>query len=103
MVNKYYQTIDQYLVCLYAVKFLKSIIFKHLFYEVLKFFADTNLISKHQSGFCHVVICYFKSLMTTFLVFTVIYRERLGMFLDISKALDRVWHDGFLFEFKIIM
>ena len=50
-----------------------------------------------------MVICYFKSLMTTFLVFTVIYRERLGMFLDISKALDRVWHDGFLFEFKIIM
>ena len=44
MINKWYQTIDQYLFYQYAIKFMKTIF-------LTKCFEDKNLSSKHQSGF----------------------------------------------------
>ena len=51
-------------------------IFKRLLYDrMFEFFIENNLISKNQSGFRAV-------------------------FLDISKAFDKVWHKGFIFKLK---
>ena len=49
----------------------------------------------------HVFINYVQSLMTSFSSFHCnLTLETCGMFLDISKAFDRVWYDEFLINFK---
>ena len=72
--------------------------------EPFKFFEDKICYLSINRVFArgiHVFVNYLQSRMTSFSSFdcnpTV---ESRGVFLDISTAFDRVWHDGLLFKLK---
>ena len=62
------------------------------------------MLSKHQSGFRPGDSCIYQLLAITHDIFLSFDSssslETRGVFLDISKAFDRVWHDGLLFKLK---
>ena len=100
MIRKYYQTMDQYLFCLSPVNAFKKLISKELF----KFFEDKNLLSKHQLGFRPSDSCTYQLLAVAHDIFSSFdhnpFLETSGVFLDISKAFDRIRYDGLLFKLK---
>ena len=64
------------------------------------FFLDKGLISANESGFKPGDSCINKLLWITHNIYKSFndgYEVR-GIFLDISKALDKVWHDGLIFK-----
>ena len=69
---------------------------------MLKFFIENDLISSNQSGFKPGDSCI-KRLLTIihdiYKSFDCSYEVR-GIFLDISKAFDKVWHDGIIFKLE---
>ena len=71
--------------------------FKKLtFNEMFKFFIENELISPNQSGFKHGDFCINQLLAITPEIcksFDDGFEVR-GVFLDISKASDKVWHEG---------
>ena len=77
---------------------------KQIFNELFNFFEDKNLISKHQSGFRPDDSCIYQLFPITHGIFSSFgcnpTLETLVVFLDIFRAFDRVWHDGFLFKLK---
>ena len=77
---------------------------KLIFSYFFKFFEDKNLLSKHQSGFRPGDSCIYQLLAVTHDIFSSFdcnpTLESRGVFLDISKGFDRVWHDGLLFKLK---
>ena len=77
---------------------------KLIFNELFKFFQDKNLLSKRQLDFCLGNSCIYQLLAITHdIVLSFDWNPTLetrGMFLDISQAFDRVWHDGLLFQLK---
>ena len=82
-----------------------SKIFKKLiFNELFAFFEKRNLLSKHQSGFRPGNSCIYQMLAITHDIFLSFDSspslEIRGVFLDISKTFDRLWHDGLLFKLK---
>ena len=72
-----------------------------IFNEMFKFFTSNNLISPNQSGFKPGDSCINQLSITH-----EIYKsfddglEVRGVFLDISKAFDKVWHEGLIFKLK---
>ena len=62
------------------------------------------MLSKHQSGFRPGNSCIYQLLAIRHDIFLSFDSspslETCGVFLDISKAFDRVWHDCLLFELK---
>ena len=82
-----------------------SKIFKKLiFNELFAFFEKRNLLSKHQSGFRPGNSFIYQMLAITHDIFLSFDSspslETRGVFLDISKTFDRLWHDGLLFKLK---
>ena len=79
---------------------------KLIFIELFKFFEDSNLLSKHQSGFLPGDSCLYQLLAIAYDIFSSFdcnkTLETGSVFLDISKAFDRVWNDGLLLKFKKI-
>ena len=66
------------------------------------FFIENDLISANQSGFKQGDSCINQILSITHEIYQSIdqgYEVR-GVFLDISKAFDKVWHKGLLFKLK---
>ena len=59
---------------------------------------DNNLISSHQSGFKGGDSCINQLLSITQEIYKSFDEgfEVRGVFLDISKAFDRLWHDGLM-------
>ena len=72
--------------------------------ELFTFFEKKNLLSKHRSGFRPGDSCIYQLRAITLDICLSFDSnpslETRGVFLDISKAFDRVWHDGLLFKFK---
>ena len=78
---------------------------KIIFNNLYSYLNANNLITKNQSGFYPG-----DSTTTNLLLFLVdeIYQafedpkslEVCAVFLDISKAFDKVWHDGLIFKLK---
>ena len=68
---------------------------------MLKYFLDNNLITPKQSGF-RPDSCINQLLSITHDTFTSFDNglEVRGVFLDISKAFDKVWHDGLIYKLK---
>lgn len=77
---------------------MERVVFKHVY----NFLHENNLIYKYQSGFLpghsttyqlvdifHLICQSFEEKQTSCMIFR-----------DISKALDRVWHNGLLFKLR---
>ena len=66
------------------------------------YLTDNNLISSRQSGFKGGDSCNNQLLLVTHQIYNSFDEgfEVRGVFLDISKAFDRVWHDGLIFKLQ---
>ena len=69
---------------------------------MLKFFTKNNLKSQNQSGFKPGDSCTNQLLSITHQIYKSFDdgHEVLSMFLDMSKAFDKVWHKGLIFKLK---
>ena len=73
-----------------------------IFDEMFGFFLDKGLISANQSGFKTGDSCINQLLLITHNIYKSFddgYEVR-GVLLDISKAFDKVWHDGLIFKLQ---
>ena len=82
-----------------------SKIFERIIYDnMLKYFLDNNLITPKQSGFRPGDSCINQLLSITHDIFTSFDNglEVRGAFLkrSISKAFDKLWHDGLIYKLK---
>ena len=78
-------------------------IFERLIYNNLyEFFIKSDLISSNQSGFKQGDSCIYQLLSITHEVYQSFDNgfEVRGVFLNISKAFDKVWHKGLTFKLK---
>ena len=69
---------------------------------MFRFFLDKVLISANQSGFKPEDSCINQLLSITHNIYKSFddgYEVR-GVFLDISKTFDKVWHDGLIFKLQ---
>ena len=75
---------------------------KLIFNEMFKFFIENELISPNQSGFKPGDSCINQLLAITHEIYKSFDDgfEVRGVFLDISKAFDKVWHDGLIFKLE---
>ena len=66
------------------------------------FFRENNLISKNQSGFIPGDSTINQLLAITTEIFNAFedVDETRAVFLDISKAFDKVWHEGLIFRLR---
>ena len=69
---------------------------------MLKYFLGNNLITPKQSGFRPGDSCINQFLSITHDIFTSFDNglEVRGVFLNISKAFDKVWHNGLIHKLK---
>ena len=81
-------------------KIFEKIVFKHLY----NYLISNNLITRNQSGFrpgdstLNQLIDLVNDIHKSFDI--RISLEVRAVFLDISKAFDKVWHDGLIFKLK---
>ena len=71
-----------------------------LYNEMFDFFLTNHLISTNQAGFKPRDSCINQLLLIThgiYVSFDEGYKVQ-GVFLDISKAFDKVWHEGVIFK-----
>ena len=73
---------------------------KLVFNEMFKFFIENELIPPNQSGFKPGESCINQLLAITHEIFKSFDDGFKGVFLDISKAFDKVWHEGLIFKLK---
>ena len=75
---------------------------KVIFDSMYHFFLENNLISRNQSGFRPADSTINQLLAITDEIFRAFETmdESRAVFLDISKAFDKVWHEGLLFKLK---
>ena len=73
-----------------------------IFNEMFRFFIENNMISSNQSGFKPGDSCINQLLSITHEIYKSFDGgfEVRGVFLDISKAFDKVWHKGIIFKLK---
>ena len=79
-----------------------KILEKIVFDEVYSYLNTNNLLSKNQSGFRpgDSTILQLLSITSTIYESFEKFDETRAVFLDISKAFDKVWHDGIIFKLK---
>ena len=80
-----------------------SKIFERLiFNKMFGFFIENDLISQHQSRFKPEDSCINQLLSITYEIYQLFDEgfDVRSVFLDISKAFDKVWHDGLIFKLK---
>ena len=73
-----------------------------LYDTVFDFFSKNNLLSPNQSGFRPGDSCINQLLSINHEILSAfdIGLEVCGIFLDISKAFDKVWHDELIFKLR---
>ena len=79
-------------------KILEKIVFDQVYY----FLTTNNLLSKNQSGFRPGDSTIYQLISITSSIYESFekYEETRAIFLDISKAFDKVWHEGIIFKLK---
>ena len=78
-------------------------VFERLIYNSLfEYFIQKDLISPYQSGFKPGDSCTNQLISITHEIYQSFDDgfEVRGIFLDISKAFDKVWHDGLIYKLK---
>ena len=78
-------------------------IFERLIYNVMyEFLTENDLLSPKQSGFRSGDSCINQLLSINHEILNAFDKglEVRGIFLDISKAFDKVWHDGLIFKLR---
>ena len=77
---------------------------KIIFNNIYKFLDNENLLNPNQSGFRPSDSCVNQLTAINHEIFSAFdcnpSLEVRGLFLDLSKAFDRVWHEGLLFKMK---
>ena len=77
---------------------------KAIFDAIYAHFTDNQLLTPNQSGFRPDDSTIYQSIYITHSIFTAfeefLSRESRAVFLDISKAFDKVWHEGLIFKLK---
>ena len=83
-----------------CAKIFERLIFNSLFEYLEKY----KLLSAHQSGFRANDSCVDQLLSIVHNIYTAFDAyptlESRGVFLDMSKAFDKVWHEGLIFKLK---
>ena len=82
-----------------------SKIFEKLIFDIFYEFLNKNNLFNHiQSGFRHYDSCIHQLIVITHNIFSAFDAnpslEVRGVFLILSKAFNRVWHDGLLYKLK---
>ena len=95
--NKTLKISAQFLDFLFAEKFLKD-----SFIEMFSFFLAKNLLAPNQSGFKPGDSCINQPVSITHGIYSSFDDgfEVRSVFLEISKAFDKVWHEGIIFKLK---
>ena len=95
--NKILKIIEQFLYFRFVVKYLKD-----YFNEMFIYFSANKFISKNQSRFQLGDSCINQLLSITHEIFTSFDNglKVRSAFLDISKAFDKVWHEGLILKLK---
>ena len=90
---KNYRLVSQLPIC---GKFFERLIFNEMF----SFFLADNLLAPNQSGFKPGDSCINQLLSITHEIYSSFDDgfEVRSVFLDISKAFDKVWHEGIIFK-----
>ena len=77
---------------------------KLIFNSVYKYLEEQKLLSADQSGFRENDSCVNQLLSIVLNIYSAFDAyptlESRGVFLDISKAFDKVWHEGLIFKLK---
>ena len=83
-------------------KILERIIFNSIY----KYLDDNNLLSSNQSGFRMFDSCTNQLLSITHNIYSAFdcnpSLETRSIFLDISKAFDKVWHEGLIYKCRVM-
>ena len=77
---------------------------KLIFNSVYKYLEEQKLLSADQSGFRENDSCVNQLLSIVLNIYSAFDAyptlESRGVFLDMSKAFDKVWHEGLIFKLK---
>ena len=96
---KHYRLVSLLPIC---SKIFEKVILNWLF----KYLDDTNLLTSNQSGFRPGDSCVHQLLSITHEIYKAFHAnpslDVRRVFLDLSKALDRVWHDGLMYKLKTL-
>ena len=94
MISKSLKITDQFHFLPIFGKILERLILNSLF----EFLQDNNLLNQNQSGFRPSDSCEYQLLSIVHDIYASFdcnpTRDVRGVFLDTSKAFDRVWHEG---------
>ena len=98
--DKQLSTIDQYLFCPFSEKFLKKILSN----KIYNFLLEKKLLNPNQSEFRPSDSCINQLFPITHEIFEAFdctpSLEVSSVLLDISKAFEKVWHEGLLYKLK---
>ena len=82
-------------------------IFERFFFSpIFQYLEKNNLLCPNQSGFRPFDLCEKQLLSTVYDIYANFDQhptlEMRANFLDISKAFDKVWHEGLIFKLELI-
>ena len=79
-----------------CAKILEKLVFDHVY----SYLSTNNLLSKHQSGFGPGDSTIYQLITITSKIYESFekFDETRAVFLDISKAFDKVWHKGIIYK-----